>query len=253
MAKINKKEAQKMLASIKNKPELIARLNQLMGSLLTGNCEPADTIDADLKYTKGPKENHRRRLSFFDRQEITNSNGAKRITIATRAPDDGDGAAIVLNGKGKACIGLVMNGENGQSSLQLTDDHNVIRLQIGLGRDGVPLIIFRDKNGRESFCLTDEHVRFGRAKEEQIEFQRAKSKVTLTVRGKKGAGMAAIGVVEGQPCVALIDNKNIHHVGMTADPKSTNTNIGILRKGKYIWTAIPQATKKAGKRLPPSR
>jgi hypothetical protein len=42
----------------------------------------------------------------------------------------------------------------------------------------------------------------------------------------------------------LADRNNVNQVGLTADSNLNSTNIGILRKGKYVWTATAPEQKK---------
>jgi hypothetical protein len=78
-----------------------------------------------------------------------------------------------------------------------------MRLMIGLGKDGIPAILFYDEKAKESFVLSDFIVRMGKLGEERIQIDCSKSKTAIDISGPKGKGTAFIGMMDGQPAVAL--------------------------------------------------
>jgi hypothetical protein len=95
---------------------LAARLGALVHDLGKLDMEPARGVDEDLRYTKGERKNQRKRLSFYDRCDVTNSSGEHRLTLATRGPEGESGAVVALHDKkGNVRMGLSI-AEDGKPS-----------------------------------------------------------------------------------------------------------------------------------------
>jgi hypothetical protein len=188
----------------KDRGILAARLGALMHDLSKLDMEPARSVDEDLRYTKGEKKNQRKRLSFYDRCDVTNSNGEHRLTIAARGPDNEPGCGVALHdSKGRVRIGLGIN-QLDQPGIQLIDENGITRLLISMGNKGVPAIIFKDEKGNESFVLSDFIVRLGKIGEEQIQLERKDSTTLIHIQGRKGSGSASIGTSTVSPALLFL-------------------------------------------------
>ena len=95
--------------------------------------------------------------------------------------------------------------------------------------------------------LSDFLVRLGKINEEQIQLERKDSKTMIHINGRKGSGSATIGMINGQPAVALSGAKDVNQVGMTADEK--HASVGIIRKGKTVWQAEGEKRNGRGKKV----
>ena len=227
----------------KDRKLLAARASALISSLAGLEMEPADNKDEDLRYIKGPLTSQRKRLTFFDRCDITNTDNEHRITIATRGPDQkSSGAAICLHDKsGKVRVAIAVN-DNDQPSIQLLGANRQCRMMIGLGKGDQPIMLFFDKSGREVFGLTDMMARWGAPnKPDTVQIERKAGDAHIRI-GKT----CFIGTVDGQPAVTTMDKTHTMSVGITADKQ--HGEIGIIRKKKTLWSATSAREKAARKR-----
>jgi hypothetical protein len=147
---------------------------------------------------------------------------------------------VLHDSKGRVRVVMGVN-EKDQPAIELFDEHGVNRLLIMTGNNGTPGIIFHDEKGKETFALSDFLIRMGKIGEEHIQIDRNESKTAINISGRKGKGTAFIGMIDGQPSVALSDSKNMNHVGMTADEK--HAEVAIMRKDEYVWQAEGEKAK----------
>jgi hypothetical protein len=139
---------------------------------------------------------------------------------------------VFHDSKGRVRLGMGVN-ENDQPAIIFLDEQGATRILISTGDKDVPCILFYDEKGKETLALSDFLIRIGKIGEDNIQIDRAKSKTAITIAGKKGK--AILGLLDGEPCFALSDGKDVNSVGMVADEK--HAEVAIMHKNKYIWTA----------------